>query len=85
MKVAIFPAGKDGKKLYSILRGQANVEVCSFVDNAPSEEKGMIMEGLSIPVITPNEVKLQMVEGNIDKVLVCSAKVLSHFLDDMLR
>jgi len=85
MKVAIFPAGKDGKKLYLILQQLKDVEVCAFVDNAPCTEKGTIDANVSIPVICPSEAKCQMAEGKIETLLVCSVKVLSHFLDDILR
>lgn len=85
MKIAIFPAGENAKKLYFILKEQGGVEVCSFVDNAPSREKGTISPEPPIPVITPDEAKRQMDMGKIDKILVCSVRVLSHFLDDILR
>lgn len=85
MKVAIFPAGENGRKLYSILQQCTEIEVCCFVDNAPSEEKGMINSKLSLPVITPKDVKIQLGANDVDKILICSVKVLSHFLDDVLR
>lgn len=85
MNVAIFPAGQDGKKLYLILQQLKDVEVSAFVDNAPCEEKGRINSKLFIPVITPEEAKNQMEEGKVEALLVSSVKVLSHFLDDILR
>lgn len=85
MNVAIFPAGQEGKKLYLILQQLKDVEVSAFVDNSPCEEKGIVDSELSIPVFTPSEIKIQMAEGKVEALLVCAAKVLSHFLDDIQR
>lgn len=84
MRVAIFPSGRDGSKLYSILKNINDVEVKYFVDNNTSKTDEVIGD-VHVPVVTPEKIKHKIENGEVDNLLVNSAWGLSHFLSDLLQ
>lgn len=82
MKIAIFTAGNDGKRLYEILQMIEDVEVTAFVDNNANLYGKMVKD---IPVISIYRLKQYLEEKKLDMLLVPSSRMVSYGLEEYLN
>lgn len=83
MKIAIFPAGRDGRRLYSILKNVNDVEVKYFVDNNLNKTNEKVDQDVCIDVVSPPQIKRLMDDKLVDRILINSGWGLSYILDEM--
>lgn len=83
MKLAIFTAGNDGKKLYEIIKKIRNAKVLYFVDNNPNLLGKKICDNKKI--ISPYLLKKYIDNKIIDMVLLPSTRMISFGLEEYIN
>lgn len=81
MRIAIFPTGWAGIRLYEILNEMENIEIEAFVDNNPNK---LGLDNYGIKTVSPWKLK-KLVKEKIDVVLVASNRMISYSLDELIN
>lgn len=85
MKIALFPAGADAGTIYEILQGIGKHEVVCFADNNANLIGKPYNDDVNINVVSPYKLKRLAADGKVDRILVCSSRMLSYMIDELTR
>ena len=82
MKVAIFSAGNEGKKVYEVLKEIKTLDIVCFVDNNANL---LGKERCNIGIISPYLLKKKLDMGELDTVLIPSTRMISYGLEEFVN